>query len=588
MPYLLYDFDNALVMQIDFIHNLITAPAFEDEEKTRIARLLHALILAILALDGLYALSGILTNSPLSLVYALAVAGVNLLMFWMARRGHIRAAALGFTIGLWLIFSIPWLSNPLRSIFASNFSVYMIPVLLAGFLLGWRTSLFVASLNTFVGLLVVLDSDREAVIQGVTRPILHWTALSLCFYVAAVLVKLATDNITQAIARARAGECALAERNRELQREIEERRQAESALQLSEQRLRLSLEVAGMTLWDWDLATNVLIYSRNTPINDEQRVYSTTLDQLIATIHPDERYMIPDMLHRAIHENAPYDLEFRVEIDGVYTWLATMGRLFRDDDGTPTRVIGVSTDITERKQAEQERVDLAVTRQRVEMLTEFLGTISHDFKTPISVINTNLYLIRRDPEKYREKIDAIQTQAGLLEKYIQDILTILRLDYGPGILPMPVNVNGGLQAVSQRLHAAAEKKSIGVTLDLDPTLMRVQGDEGELDRLMVNLIENAINYTPQGGHVSIRTRHQDMNTIIEIADTGIGIAQEDYDHIFERFYRSARARSSGAPGTGLGLAIVKKIVDLHNGTIEVESTPAEGTTFRVTLPATPP
>jgi signal transduction histidine kinase len=571
-------------MQIGFIQNLIAPPTFEDEDKNRVARLLHTLLMAILALDAVYALSGILTQSSLSLVYALVIAALTLLMHFIARRGYVRLAAAGFITGLWLIFSIPWLANPLRGIYASNFSVYMIPVILAGFLLGWRASLFVAALNTLVGLLVLLDTERETVLPGVTRPVLHWSALSLSFFVAAVLVKLATDNITQAIARARAGECALAERNRELQREIEERRQAEARLLLAEQRLRLALEVARMTIWDWDLSTNHLTFTRNTPLNQEQRVESISLGDFIAIIHPQDRDIIPNALRRTIEDNAPYDIEFRVNRAGDYIWLATMGRLFRDDAGTPTHVIGVSNEITERKLAEQERVDLAVARQRVEMLTEFLGNISHDFKTPVSVINNSLYLIRRDPEKHLDKFETIQSQATLLDKYVQDILTIIRLDHGPEIVPVPVDVNAGLRAVCQRLQVAADKKSIALNLELDPFSPAVSGDSGELDRLMVNLIENAINYTPQGGQITVRTQRHDASAVIEIADTGIGIPQEDRDHIFERFYRSARARSSGAPGTGLGLAIVKKIVDLHDGVIEVESAPAEGTTFRVTLP----
>ncbi len=570
-------------MQMDSIHSLITAPVFDDEEKTRVARLLHKLTLGVVILSFAYAVIGIFVNSPESVAYPLVLAAVIMLVNGIARRGYVYSAAWGFTIGLWIIFSMPWIIDPTQSIYDTNFTAYLIPVLLSGFLLGGRASLITATLSALAGLVMLLDPARQVEMYGITDATLRWAALSVIFYMASVLVKLAADNANQALARARAGESALAQRNRDLQHEIEERRQTEAALQRSEQRLRLSLEVARLTIWDWDLETNLLT-TMSDGLLDERQSETMHIDDLIAATHPEDRGIIPDMLHRAIHENAPYEIEFRILSKGI-VWFATAGRLLRDESGKPTHVMGVSSDVTERKQAEQERVDLAVTRQRVEMLTEFLGNISHDFKTPISVINTNLYLIRRDPEKQLAKLDSIQTQTNLLDKYIQDILTMLRLNYDPGLAPISVDVNSSLQVVSDRLHPTAEKKSIGVTLELDPALARVHGDLGELDRLMVNLIENAINYTPHGGRVSIRTRQEASNAVIEIADTGIGISEEECEHIFERFYRSSRARSSGVPGTGLGLAIVKKIVDLHDGSIEVESAPSTGTLFRVTFPA---
>ena len=108
--------------------------------------------------------------------------------------------------------------------------------------------------------------------------------------------------------------------------------------------------------------------------------------------------------------------------------------------------------------------------------------------------------------------------------------------------------------------------------------------ESDLYRVMVNLVENAIKYTPETGSVAIRTRVDQMMVVTEVIDTGIGISPEDLLRIFDRFFRANEARSVDIPGTGLGLAIVKRIVEMHNGSIEVDSTPGKGSVFRVLLP----
>ena len=117
------------------------------------------------------------------------------------------------------------------------------------------------------------------------------------------------------------------------------------------------------------------------------------------------------------------------------------------------------------------------------------------------------------------------------------------------------------------------------------TIPNVLGDEDELYRALGNLVENAVNYTLSEGSVTVQSFTRDSLVVTEISDTGIGISGQELPHIFERFFRAEEARHVVSNGTGLGLAIVKRIVDIHNGTIEVESTPGVGTTFRVCLPS---
>ncbi|MBZ0287378.1 MAG: PAS domain-containing protein [Anaerolineae bacterium] len=249
-------------------------------------------------------------------------------------------------------------------------------------------------------------------------------------------------------------------------------------------------------------------------------------------------------------------------------------------------IIAIGQDISERQQAEQQRLELAVEKERVSLLKEFIGNMSHDLKTPLSVIKTSLYLLERvtDPERQQSKMETIKQQVLLLEKLIEDVLTMSQLDHTPELTLASVDLNHLLTDVEHKLRPSAEGKRLSTRLELDSHLPPVLASESELFRVMANLLENAIKYTPEPGTVVIRTRMDHTMVVTEVIDTGIGISPQEMPRIFERFFRANQARSIDIPGTGLGLAIVKRIVDMHHGQIEVESTPGKGSVFRVLLP----
>jgi PAS domain S-box-containing protein len=249
--------------------------------------------------------------------------------------------------------------------------------------------------------------------------------------------------------------------------------------------------------------------------------------------------------------------------------------------------IGTIQDVTERKLGESRRLELAYANQKAEILREFLNTVSHDLKTPLTVINTSLYLLERatDPIRQKEKLEQIKTQAERLEKLIQDILTVSRLDTIPEMIAQLLDLNQVMGKVREQFNTVAEKQRLTIDMELDRSLPPILANEVELHRAMVNLVENALHYTPPQGQITIRTFGQVDEAIIEVSDTGIGIDDTDLPHIFEHFYRADKARTTDKGGTGLGLAIVKKIIEMHHGSIEVESLPGQGSTFRVKLPA---
>jgi two-component system phosphate regulon sensor histidine kinase PhoR len=261
-----------------------------------------------------------------------------------------------------------------------------------------------------------------------------------------------------------------------------------------------------------------------------------------------------------------------------------------DSRGNVIGLTGVARDIADLKRTEKHQRELALERERVKVLHEFITNISHDLKTPLSIINTCLYVLERltDPAAQKDKLETIKQQTALLTHFMEEILTSARLE--SSFIPRRdrVNLSHLLVGVEANLCPEAALKNLTVLKLMQDNVPDVPGDQVELERLLINLVHNAIRYTPPGGSITLKTFALTSHVVVEIADTGIGISQDDLPHIFEHFFRADTARSMEKAGTGLGLAIAKRIVEVHEGTIEVESTPGQGTTFRVSLPVFQP
>ncbi|MCA0458203.1 MAG: PAS domain-containing sensor histidine kinase [Chloroflexi bacterium] len=268
------------------------------------------------------------------------------------------------------------------------------------------------------------------------------------------------------------------------------------------------------------------------------------------------------------------------------TYLTTKVPL-RDAQGEIIGLVGVSRDITELKQSEEQNLRLILEHERVELMGLLVSNLSHDLKTPLSVIKTNLYLIEQisDPSRQRQKLQSIKDQTERLEKLIQDVLTVSRLDQLEQPIRNPVDMRALMSSVEANLRPRAEAKQQTLDLDLALELPTVSGNAEDLWRMFTNLVENAINYTPSTGKISIEVWAQASGVVTSVRDSGIGITPEQISRIFERFYRADAARNMQQGGTGLGLSIVKMITEQHGGHIKVESTPGSGTHFQVWLPA---
>jgi len=215
----------------------------------------------------------------------------------------------------------------------------------------------------------------------------------------------------------------------------------------------------------------------------------------------------------------------------------------------------------------------------------FVADVSHELRSPLTAIRGNLDLLRRNMEQDAETreiaIKAIDSEAARMQRLVQDLLLLAQADAGVQIEKHKVELDTLLLDVFRqtRLTAAGIKVSLGAE-----DQAQVMGDADRLKQLFLNLMDNAIKYTPSGGAVTLSFVREGEWVRVEVRDTGIGIPEKDLPHIFDRFYRVDKARAREKGGTGLGLSICKWIVDQHGGKIQVQSQVGKGTTFTVWLP----
>jgi two-component system, OmpR family, sensor kinase len=229
-----------------------------------------------------------------------------------------------------------------------------------------------------------------------------------------------------------------------------------------------------------------------------------------------------------------------------------------------------------------ERLDKAFTQQR-----RFVADASHELRTPVAAIRsmTDVVLAQgASEEEYVNVLSEVNVVTERLGHLINDLLTLARADEGKVLLERkPVRLDLLAIDVAESTGSLAIERGITVEVDTQE-LVLVLGDEVHLIQVILNLLQNALTYTNAGGKVSLIVKAGDKNALLTVRDTGIGIAPEHLEHIFERFYRADAARSRADGGSGLGLAIVDWIVRAHKGTISVESQVGKGTTFTVSLP----
>jgi heavy metal sensor kinase len=223
-------------------------------------------------------------------------------------------------------------------------------------------------------------------------------------------------------------------------------------------------------------------------------------------------------------------------------------------------------------------------------LRRFTADASHELKTPLTVVRAGVERAITRPDMPPETLAALEEtlqEVNRMTELLDSLLTLARADEGRAELHRePVDLRDILEEAGETGELLAEHAGVGIEIRMPPDPVMVSVDRSRVRQLALNLIENAVKYTPRGGQVSVELGSNGGRAVFTVADTGIGIAPGDLSHVFDRFWRadSARTRTSERAGTGLGLAICKWIAEAHGGTIEVQSRPGRGTTFTVGLP----
>lgn len=220
------------------------------------------------------------------------------------------------------------------------------------------------------------------------------------------------------------------------------------------------------------------------------------------------------------------------------------------------------------------------------MRQEFISNVSHEIQSPLTSIRGFAQALENDrlsAEERHHYLDVIQSESTRLSRITEELLKLAALESEKAPFePRPYRLDRQIRD----LVLASEPQWAGKGLDLEVDLdeLEITADEDLLSQVWINLLHNAVKFTSQGGKISLYLHRNADQAEFRINDTGAGISEEDQDRIFERFYKADKSRTHSGGGSGLGLSIVKKIVEMHRGTVEVESLPGQGTTFRVHLP----
>ncbi len=286
-------------------------------------------------------------------------------------------------------------------------------------------------------------------------------------------------------------------------------------------------------------------------------------------------FELEKLLHEALESNESLTRELQL--------MAPEPRSFRISTAPLTNESGVVGVVAVMR-------DITAFREVERMKTEFVANVSHELRTPLTSIKgfveTLLDGALEDQATARHFLEIINDEADRLNRLISDLLSLSRIEAKQReVHKKPLDLEKLIYNSSSILIPLATEKNQSLNVNIIGRLPVIDADEDMLGQLMINLVDNAIKYTPEGGQISIRAEQWNDGVKVAVSDTGIGIARESIPRLFERFYRVDKARSREMGGTGLGLAIVKHILEVHNGKIQVESRLGKGSTFTFYIPA---
>jgi PAS domain S-box-containing protein len=388
--------------------------------------------------------------------------------------------------------------------------------------------------------------------------------------------------------------------------DVDDLKRAQFNLRESEGRSRLAMEAAGLGFWDWTIGRTVkwsLEHNRMLGIPPE--IHEGSYELFISYIHAGDREIVHKALQRAKEQRMDFEGEFRSSgIDGEIRWLSGHGRAYYDEQtGRPLRMIGVIREITERKKFEeqlrghQQELQSALAaaelaRDQAEAAgrakDQFLAVLSHELRTPLTPVLMAVSAISSEQGLSQDvltALDMIQRNIKVEAHLIENLLDLTRITRKKVELQLEqLDVHIALEQALKTCQPEIEAKKLHLRLQLSARKSLVVGDFARLQQVFWNLIKNAVKFTAEGGEICIQSYNKDGQIVVEVSDTGMGIAPELLTRIFNPFERGESDLVRQFGGLGLGLALAKATVDAHQGSLVARSEGKnQGATFALEL-----
>ncbi len=367
----------------------------------------------------------------------------------------------------------------------------------------------------------------------------------------------------------------------------------ERALERSEARLQAALAAARMGTWRWYFEDDrqILDESLLDLIGFSADELAGGLEGFLARVHPDDRTAVRAAFEHSARQGAELDVEFRVvRSDGVVRWVRDRGRVVPRVTNEPAYLTGACVDITDRRTAEES------LREADRMKDEFLATLAHELRNPLAPLFNMVEIMGRtelDHSTFRETREVMERQVRKLTRLVDDLLDVARISQGKielnkKLVDLSTVVRQALETIRHHIEAAGH--SVSVSLPKEPVL--IEGDALRLEQIIVNLVHNAAFYTNPRGKIAISLEVKnrggdtsDLEAVLTVRDTGIGIAPDLLPRIFDFFVRADVSYSRNASGLGIGLSLVKNLAEKHGGRVEARSAGlGAGSEFAVYLP----
>jgi PAS domain S-box-containing protein len=382
------------------------------------------------------------------------------------------------------------------------------------------------------------------------------------------------------------------------QQDITEQYKAEAALRKSREHLALAMSASGMGTWEWDILTNELIWS------DELKILfgldpkeDINYEKYVKLLYPEDRVHTRKTIQASMKSGKEYRVEHRIIWrDGSIHWIMGQGKAILED-GRAVRMIGTSMNIDDIKRAEELAVLNIALKSREEHLIalnqskdEFLSLASHQLRTPATVVKQYIGMILQGfvgelSEKQRAFLDMAYESNERQLQVINDLLNVARLDAGRVMLARKkTNLTALIVSIVKEHQPTFEGKNQSLLFERPHKNVSVSLDAARLRMAIDNLLDNACKYSPKDACATITVQATRHSITISVKDQGVGIAKKDLGRLFQKFSRLENKKTVTINGTGLGLYWAMKIVALHGGSIDVESSAGKGSVFRITLP----